>query len=89
MAISWKHHILLTVGFCESLRILIGSISLSHSQWPRQHPLFDVHIKYEYKQTETEYTSPHQHISQVNFSIIHNYQARKNVSLVSAYSGSY
>ena len=54
LALTWKWHVLLTVGLCESLQMLIRSICLSHSQsggqWLRQHLLFDLHIKHAHRQ---------------------------------------
>ena len=94
-ALTWKHHILLIAGLCESLRMLITSICLSHSQsggqWPRQHSLFDLHIKCAHRQAGNRvyYFHPSGHISQVSFSATRNHQTRKNVLLVCVHSSSY
>ena len=61
LALTWKQHVLLIAGLCESLQMLIRSICLSHSQsggqWLRQHSLFDLHIKHAHR-LRTEYTPP-------------------------------
>ena len=94
LALTWKQHVLLIAGLCESLQMLIRSICLSHSQsrgqWLRQHSLFDLHIKHAHRQAGNRvYFPPSGHISQVSFSATRNHRARKNVLLVCVCSSSY
>ena len=98
LALTWKQHVLLIAGLCESLQMLIRSICLSHSQsggqWLRQHSLFDLHIKHAHRQAGNRVYSPPPpatsgHISQVSFSATRNHRTRKNVLLVCVCSSSY